>query len=72
MNDAFNDITKNRNDYYPEKLRGQIDTINDTIYENINNGVYKSGFSKTQNSYEDAVKNLFASLACACRSRVYW
>jgi len=62
MNDAFNDITKNRNDYYPEKLRGQIDTINDTIYENINNGVYRSGFSKTQNSYEDAVKNLFASL----------
>ena len=62
MNDAFNDITKNKDDYYPEKFRDQIDFINDTIYENINNGVYRSGFSKTQNSYEEAVKNLFTSL----------
>lgn len=62
MNNAFNDLTNNNNDYYPEKLRDQIDFINDTIYENINNGVYRSGFSKTQNSYEEAVKNLFTSL----------
>lgn len=62
MNDAFNDITKNKDDYYPEKFRDQIDSINDIIYENINNGVYRSGFSKTQNSYEEAVKNLFTSL----------
>ena len=62
MNDAFNDVTKNKDDYYPEKFRDQIDSINDTIYENINNGVYRSGFSKTQNSYEEAVKNLFTSL----------
>ena len=62
MNDAFNDITKNKDDYYPEKFRDQINSINDTIYENINNGVYRSGFSKTQNSYEEAVKNLFTSL----------
>ena len=62
MNDAFNDITTNKDDYYPEKFRDQIDSINDTIYENINNGVYRSGFSKTQNSYEEAVKNLFTSL----------
>jgi putative glutathione S-transferase len=62
MNDAFNDITKNKDDYYPEKFRDQIDSINDTIYENINNGVYRSGFSKTQKSYEEAVKNLFTSL----------
>ena len=62
MNDAFNDITKNKDDYYPEKFRDQIDSINDKIYESINNGVYRSGFSKTQNSYEEAVKNLFTSL----------
>ena len=62
MNDAFNDITKNKDDYYPKKFHDQIDSINDTIYENINNGVYRSGFSKTQNSYEEAVKNLFTSL----------
>ena len=62
MNDAFNDITKNKDDYYPEKFRDQIDSINDTIYENINNGVYRSGFSKTQLSYEEAVEKLFSSL----------
>ena len=48
MNSAFNDITKNYDDYYPSNLRIEIDKINKVIYENINNGVYKSGFSKTQ------------------------
>jgi len=62
MNNAFNDLTNNNNDYYPEKFRDQIDFINDTIYENINNGVYRSGFSKTQLSYEEAVEKLFSSL----------
>ena len=59
MNSAFNDITKNYDDYYPSNLRIEIDKINKVIYENINNGVYKSGFSRTQEAYEDAVKNYF-------------
>ena len=62
LNFAFNDITKNYDDYYPHEHRQEIDHINKIIYENINNGVYKSGFSKTQASYEDAVKKLFSSL----------
>jgi len=62
MNDAFNDVTKNYNDYYPKKFRNEIDSINNSIYENVNNGVYRSGFSKTQNSYEEAVKKLFTTL----------
>ena len=62
MNSAFNDITKNYDDYYPSSLRIEIDKINKVIYENINNGVYKSGFSKTQEAYEDAVTKLFSSL----------
>ena len=62
MNSAFNDITKNYDDYYPASLRIEIDNLNKIIYENINNGVYKSGFSKTQSAYEDAVKKLFSSL----------
>ena len=62
MNSAFNKITKNFDDYYPSNLRPEIDKINKITYENINNGVYKSGFSKTQSAYEDAVKKLFLSL----------
>ena len=62
MNSAFNNITKNYDDYYPSSLRIEIDKINKVIYENINNGVYKSGFSRTQEAYEDAVTKLFSSL----------
>ncbi|MFL2818979.1 MAG: glutathione S-transferase family protein, partial [Candidatus Puniceispirillales bacterium] len=45
MNSAFNNITKNYDDYYPDNLKNEIDDINKIIYENVNNGVYKSGFS---------------------------
>ena len=62
MNQSFNNITKNYDDYYPVNLRTEIDHINDIIYKNINNGVYKTGFSRTQNSYNEAVQKLFASL----------
>ena len=62
MNQSFNNITKNYDDYYPIHLRTEIDHINDIIYKNINNGVYKTGFSRTQNSYDEAVQKLFSSL----------
>ena len=62
MNSAFNNITKNYDDYYPHNLKNEIDDINKIIYENVNNGVYKSGFSTTQASYEDAVIKLFSTL----------
>ena len=62
MNQSFNNISKNYDDYYPVNLRAEIDDINDVIYKNINNGVYKTGFSGTQSSYDDAVQKLFSSL----------
>ncbi len=49
-------------DYYPEHLRPQIDEINALIYDNINNGVYKTGFATTQDAYEEAYTDLFAAL----------
>ena len=62
FNTSFNELTRNDDDYYPEALRKEIDAINDMVYHNINNGVYKSGFATTQDAYEEAVKALFNAL----------
>ena len=47
---------------YPEALRGEIDALNDWVYNTVNNGVYKAGFARTQDSYDEHVRTLFASL----------
>lgn len=62
LNSAFNDLTGNDTDYYPEDLREQIDTINARVYDEVNNGVYKSGFATTQEAYDEAVVTLFDAL----------
>ncbi|HZD92566.1 MAG TPA: glutathione S-transferase family protein, partial [Pseudolabrys sp.] len=62
LNSAFDAFTNEHTDYYPEKLRGEIDRINDMVYPNINNGVYRSGFATSQEAYETAFRNLFDTL----------
>ena len=62
FNTEFNKLTGNKEDFYPEELRENIDEINDKVYHNVNNGVYKSGFAKSQEAYEEAVTNLFNTL----------
>lgn len=62
FNTAFNELTGNTDDYYPEALRQEIDAINARVYDDINNGVYKAGFATTQNAYEEAARKLFAAL----------
>jgi putative glutathione S-transferase len=47
---------------YPEALRPQIDELNELIYATVNNGVYRSGFATSQESYHEAVTALFATL----------
>ena len=49
-------------DLFPSPLRKEIEATNEWTYDNINNGVYKSGFATTQDAYEAAVEPLFASL----------
>lgn len=49
-------------DYYPAHLREEIDEINDIIYHNINNGVYKCGFATTQQAYDESVTALFGAM----------
>jgi putative glutathione S-transferase len=63
LNTAFDEFTGDRSDFYPQELRAEIDAINDDVYPNINNGVYRAGFATTQEAYEEAYRGLFAALA---------
>lgn len=62
FNQAFNHLTGNQEDFYPQALAAEIDAMNDTIYTTVNNGVYKCGFATTQEAYEQAFYELFATL----------
>mgnify|MGYP006126206935 FL=1 len=46
----------------PEELKTDIDAMIDANYESVNNGVYKTGFARTQEAYEEAVTALFERL----------
>jgi len=62
FNSAFDSLGAHAGDYYPDALRADIDAVNELVYSNINNGVYKSGFATTQEAYDEAVGNLFDAL----------
>jgi len=62
FNSAFNELTGNHDDYWPVALRHDIAHVNQDIYDNINNGVYKAGFATSTAAYADAVAALFAAL----------
>lgn len=62
LNSAFDAFTDVHTDYYPVELRAEIDRINEIVYPNVNNGVYRAGFATTQAAYEEAARALFATL----------
>ncbi|NIY97122.1 glutathione S-transferase family protein [Salipiger sp. HF18] len=62
FNSAFDGITGNTDDYWPESLREAIEPINEWIYDTVNNGVYKAGFATSQEAYDAAVGPLFDTL----------
>ena len=63
LNFAFNEwSTKKDLDLYPNHLQQQIDDINNWIYHDINNGVYKAGFAQSQEAYDDACEKLYNAL----------
>ena len=62
FNSEFNAFTDDKTDYYPDSLRQEIDAINKLVYNNINNGVYRCGFARTQGVYERAFDSLFSAL----------
>ena len=49
-------------DFYPEPQRSEIDAVNEMVYANVNNGVYRAGFATTQQAYDEAFEKLFATL----------
>ena len=62
LNSAFDAFTNVHTDYYPPALRAEIDRINDLVYPNINNGVYRAGFATAQAAYELAFRGVFDTL----------
>ena len=62
LNSAFDQVGALPGDFYPQALRVEIDELNDFIYPNINNGVYRAGFAGSQDAYDEAVVALFDAL----------
>jgi putative glutathione S-transferase len=47
---------------YPARFATEIDELNEVVFEAVNDGVYKTGFARTQTAYDDAVDELFQTL----------
>ncbi|KAJ7229141.1 glutathione S-transferase [Mycena pura] len=65
FNTSFNHLLpadKAELDLYPEAHRAEIDEINEWVYPEINNGVYRAGFATAQEAYEKAVHTVFSAL----------
>ena len=63
LNSEFDEFAENPEiDFYPEGLREEIDHLNDRIYPEITNGVYRCGVATTQHAYEKAFIELFEAL----------
>lgn len=62
FNSAFDGLTGDGQDFWPQDLRDAIEPVNARIYDTLNNGVYKSGFATSQSAYDDAVHALFDTL----------
>ena len=62
FNSAFDGVTGNTDDYWPEGQRDAIEEVNQRIYDTFNNGVYRCGFATTQAAYDAAIEPLFATM----------
>ena len=66
FNTEFNAITSDRTDLYPQALRAEIDAVNERVYHNVNNGVYRAGFAKPS---QPPTKEAYDEL---CSKRLDW
>ncbi|MFF1408545.1 glutathione S-transferase C-terminal domain-containing protein [Streptomyces sp. NPDC058289] len=56
---------------YPPALRPEIDAVNEAVYQDVNNGVYRAGFAGSQEAYASAYDALFARLGERLRTSRY-
>jgi putative glutathione S-transferase len=62
LNAEFDEWGEASVDLYPQELRAEIDELDDYIYDNVNNAVYRAGFAGSQASYERAYRSVFDAL----------
>ncbi|MEN3285566.1 MAG: glutathionyl-hydroquinone reductase, partial [Solirubrobacteraceae bacterium] len=62
LNEAWEEWGDASVDLYPEPLRAEIDAINEWVYHDLNNGVYRAGFARSQAAYDEAFDGVFAAL----------
>ena len=62
FNSAFDHLTGNTRDFWPEAMRDEIEQVNELVYHNVNNGVYKSGFATNAAVYASEVTAVFEAL----------
>jgi glutathionyl-hydroquinone reductase len=62
LSGAFERVGARGPDYCPEQLRPVIDAVNQQVFEHVNNGVYKAGFARSQEAYEEAATAVFETL----------
>ncbi len=63
FNSAFDHVGGDRSvDLYPHAHRHEINALNAEVYDNVNNGVYKAGFARSQAAYDSAATALFDML----------
>ena len=62
FNSAFDHLTGNTRDFWPEAMRDEIEQVNELVYHNVNNGVYKSGFATDAAVYASEVTAVFEAL----------
>ena len=75
LNSAFDRVGADGPRLLSAAAAAGIDAINDRVYDTVNNGVYKAGFARSQEAYEEAVTALFATLdwprgRCSARSAI--
>ncbi len=60
LNGDFDELAERPElDLYPEDLRAEVDRVNEVVYRDVNNGVYRAGFATSQDAYDEAFTGLF-------------
>lgn len=62
FNSGFGALASDTFDLYPQSLQDEIDDLNDKLYDNLNNGVYRAGFATTHVAYVEAFHAVFTAL----------